>query len=265
MNYQTMLFEVENKIAHITLNRPQSLNALNQAMIDEIKAAIEECANNEEVRVVVMSGAGKAFSSGGDIKVMKAALESGKPAEFFEGPLQRLNETAGAIRNLPKPVIAALHGFASGAGLNLALCCDIRFAAKTARFNQAFIKIGLVPDTGGTYLLPRLVGMARAAELFFSGDFIDAVEAERLGMINRAVPDEALREETLNYALKLASAPTFAIGKIKLLLQMSYQLTFDSQAELERATQIEIAEKSRDFLEGVTAFFEKRPPEFQGK
>ncbi len=265
MSYESILFKIEKNVAHLTLNRPENRNALNQAMINEIKQAIDESTANDEVRVVVISGAGKAFSAGGDIKVMKQAVESGKPADFFEGPLKSINQAAMAIRNLPKPVIAAMHGFASGAGLNLALCCDIRIAALSAKFNQAFIKIGLVPDTGGTYILPRLVGMAKAAELFFTGDFLEAPEAERLGMINKAVPDDKLNEEVMKYTLKLTQAPTFAIGKIKMLLQRSYQLTFDSQAELERTTQIEVAQKSQDFKEGLTAFLEKRPPHFTGK
>ncbi|MFQ6115256.1 MAG: enoyl-CoA hydratase/isomerase family protein [bacterium] len=265
MNYENIIFKVEQNIAHLTLNRPDQLNALNESIIQEMQNALKESSSRDDVRVVVISGAGKAFSAGGDIKVMKQALESGEPAKFFIEPLRGLNQIAMTIRNLPKPVMAAIHGFANGAGLNLALCCDIRIAALSTKFNQAFIKIGLVPDTGGTYLLPRIIGMAKATELFFTGDFIEAKEAERLGIINKAVPDDKLQEETLKYATKLTQVPTYAIGKIKMLLQMSYQLNFDSQVELERTAQIEIAEKSQDFIEGVSAFLEKREPKFIGK
>ena len=214
---------------------------------------------------MILSGAGKAFSAGGDLKVLKEAVESANPEAFFQGPLNDLNELAGSIRNLPKPVLASIHGFASGAGCSLALSCDLRIAAESARFNLAFIKIGLVPDTGATFLLPRMIGITKATELFLTGEFVDAREAERLGMINRAVPDEKLVEETEALARRLASGPTAAIGQIKMLLQMSTQLTFEHQAELERQVQIELGKKSPDFVEGVTAFLEKRVPEFLGK
>lgn len=265
MNYKNIIFKVDKNIAHLTFNRPDKLNAMNESMMKEIYQAIEESGARDDVRVLVISGAGNAFSAGGDITVMREGLESGNPAKLFEEPLRALNRAAIALRNLPKPVMAVIHGFANGAGLNLALCCDIRIAALSTKFNQAFIKLGLVPDTGGTYILPKIVGMAKATELFFTGDFIDAKEAERLGIINKAVLDEHLQEVSFNYAVKLAKAPTFAIGKIKMLLEMSYQLSFDSQVELERSTQIEIAEKSQDFIEGVTSFFEKREPRFTGK
>ncbi|NIR52412.1 enoyl-CoA hydratase/isomerase family protein, partial [candidate division KSB1 bacterium] len=169
MNYENILFKVDKNIAHLTLNRPESLNALNEGMITEIGQAMEEVQKNDDVRVLVISGSGNAFCAGGDVRVMKQAVESDTPAKLLKEPLQALNRAASAIRNLPKPVIAAIHGVASGAGFNLALCCDLRIAALSTQFSQAFIKIGLVPDTGGTYLLPRIVGLAKAAELFFTG------------------------------------------------------------------------------------------------
>lgn len=265
MAYETILFEVENGIGHVTLNRPAQMNAFNEAMIGELRSVLKEAADDRSIRVLVLSGAGKAFSAGGDLKAMQAALQSDNPAEFFEAPLAGLNEVVTGIRSLAKPVLACIHGFASGAGFNLALACDLRIAAKSTRFNQAFVKLGLVPDTGGTYLLPRIVGLAKATELLFTGDFLDAEEAKRLGLVHRCVPDDELEARTQGWARELAAAPTRALGKIKMLLQMSYQLTFDAQAELERTTQIEIARESQDFREGVRAFLEKRPPDFQGE
>jgi enoyl-CoA hydratase/carnithine racemase len=265
MNYKTILFEIKENVAVITLNRPDRLNALNFELAQDLISVFNECSNNPEIRAVILQGAGRAFSSGGDVKEMGESLSKGtNPAKFFEEPLKMINNSAIAITECPKPVIASIKGFANGAGFNLALCCDIRIASENTKFNQAFINIGLVPDTGGTYMLPRIIGLAKATELFFTGDFITANEAEKLGIINRAVPEDKLENEVWQLAQKFSRKPTLAIGKIKQLLRKTYFQDFKSQVELERELQIEIG-KSEDFKEGIKAFFEKREAKFEGK
>ncbi|MDQ2920542.1 MAG: enoyl-CoA hydratase-related protein, partial [Acidobacteriota bacterium] len=188
----------------------------------------------------------------------------GKVEAFFDEPLRLLNECILLIRRSPVPFLAAVNGAASGGGCNLALACDLVVAGESARFNQAFIKIGLVPDCGGTFILPRLVGWKRATELMITGDVISARRALELGMINAVVPDEALSSEALAIAEKLAQAPTAAIGRIKELLEASATNDYGGQLELERKAQIQSGQ-TKDFREGVAAFLEKRPPKFVGE
>ncbi|RMD94215.1 MAG: enoyl-CoA hydratase [Calditrichaeota bacterium] len=265
MNYQNIILQRKDKIAQITLNRPQRLNALNEAMIDELTHALNTCQKEDTIRAIVIKGAGNHFCSGGDIQVMQEYLAAKKPEQFFQEPLKKIHRFALSITKLPKPVVAAIQGHASGAGFNLALCCDLRIAGQSAKFSQAFIKIGLIPDTGGTFLLPRIVGWAKALELCLSGEILDAREALQLGLVNQVVPDEELDKTAMTLANKLANGPTFAIGKLKILLQKSFSSTLEKQLEEEQKTQVEIVKKSQDFMEGVKAFLEKRPPRFQGK
>ena len=196
---------------------------------------------------------------------MNAIQASDRPDAFFGKPLAEIHQAATLLFELPKPTIAVVQGFATGAGMNLALCCDFRIAASNARMNQAFITLGLVPDTGGTWTLPRLVGLAKATELMFFGDFIDGTEAERLGIVNRAVAAARIDEETAAWAKRLAAAPTRAIGQIKALLRTAYQNSFAAQAEAERLAQVELALETEDYHEGFRAFFEKLPPKFLGR
>lgn len=264
MSYETVQLEVrEGGVAVLTLNRPDALNALTTSMAAEFKSAIHE-AVERGARSLLLTGAGRAFSAGGDLREMQRMAErSGRAEAFFDEPLGLLNECVLLLQELPIPVIAAVNGPASGGGCNLALACDLVIAAESARFNQAFIKVGLSPDCGGTYVLPRLVGLKRAAEWMMTGDSVDARQAAEMGMINRVVADEALMDAALNMASRLAQAPTAAIAKVKRLLAESATNNLAAQLEAERQAQIESG-KTKDFREGVAAFIEKRPPRFTG-
>ncbi len=263
MTYETLLFEMREAVAVITLNRPDSLNALNTQVGQEFQAAVAE-AREGGARAFVLTGAGRAFCAGGDLREMqRMAKEAGKVEAFFDEPLRMLNQCILLIRQTPLPFIAAVNGAASGGGCNLALACDLTIAAHGAKFNQAFIKIGLVPDCGGTFILPRLVGWKRATEMMMTGDVITASKALDLGMINAVFPDEQLMAQAMAMAERLAQAPTLALGKIKELLEASAKNDYGEQLELERETQI-TAGKTTDFREGVAAFIEKRPPKFTG-
>ena len=263
MNYETIQLEMRDSVCVLTLNRPERLNALTVQVANEFKAAVSE-ALERGARVIVLTGAGRAFCAGGDVREMQEiAKKDGRLEAFFDEPLRVLNEAILLIRQTPVPFIAAVNGVASGGGCNFALACDLVIAAESARFNQAFIKIGLTPDCGGTFILPRLVGWKRATELLFSGDLISATAAAEMGMINSVVPDDELMNKTMVMAEKLAQAPTAAIGQIKLLLDASAANDFGCQLDLERKTQIESG-RTKDFVEGVSAFLEKRPPRFVG-
>ncbi len=263
MSYETIQLEMRGAIAMLTLNRPDRLNALNVQVAHDFKAAVAE-ARECGARVIVLTGAGRAFSAGGDLREMQEiAKTDGRVEAFFDEPLKLLNEAILLIRQTPVPFIAAVNGFASGAGCNLALACDLVVAAESARFNQAFIKIGLTPDCGGTFMLPRLVGWKRATELLFTGELVSAQAAAEMGMINSVSPDNELMNTVMAMAEKLATAPTAAIGEIKMLLEQSAVNDMRSHLDLERRTQIESG-KTKDFVEGVSAFLEKRPPRFVG-
>jgi 2-(1,2-epoxy-1,2-dihydrophenyl)acetyl-CoA isomerase len=263
MSYETIQLEMREVVGIITLNRPASLNALTSEVGQEFKAAVADV-RERGARAVVITGAGRAFCAGGDLREMqKIAEREGKVEAFFDGPLRLLNECILLLRRAPLPFIAAVNGAASGGGCNLALACDLVIAGESARFNQAFIKIGLVPDCGGTFILPRLVGWKRATELMMTGEIVTAGRALEMGMINAVVPDEELLARALAMAEKLAQAPTAAMGRIKELLEASATNDYGGQLELERKAQIQSG-LTKDFKEGVAAFLEKRPPKFVG-
>ena len=264
MKYETILLEMRGAVCVITLNRPESLNALTMTVGREFKSAIAE-ARDRGARAIVITGAGRAFCAGGDLREMqKIATQNGRVEAFFDEPLRELNDCIMLIRLTPLPFIAAVHGAASGGGCNFALACDLVVAGESARFNQAFVKIGLSPDCGGTFILPRLVGWRRATQLMMTGEVISAPEALAMGMINAVVPDEQLIARAMAMAEGLAQAPTAAIGRVKELLEASAKNDYGEQLELERRAQIESG-LTKDFKEGVAAFIEKRPPKFIGR
>ena len=263
MSYDTVQLEMRDAVGVITLNRPETLNALTTKVGQDFQAAVA-AGRQLGARAVILTGAGRAFCAGGDLREMQMiAQRDGKVEAFFDEPLRLLNECILLIRRTPLPFIAAVNGAASGGGCNLALACDLVIAGESARFNQAFVKIGLSPDCGGTFILPRLVGWKRATELMMTGEITTAARALEMGMINAVVPDGELLAQAMAVAEKLAQAPTAAIGKIKELLEASATNDYGGQLELERKAQIQSG-LTRDFREGVTAFIEKRPPKFVG-
>jgi 2-(1,2-epoxy-1,2-dihydrophenyl)acetyl-CoA isomerase len=250
-------------IATVVMNRPERLNALNNELAIAVNEAFGRLAQDSSVNVVVLTGAGRAFCSGGDL----AALGKNRQAGTIQDvePLLRAGmQMVLKMRTMPQPVIAAVNGVAAGAGMNIALAADIRIAAEEATFGQTFAKVGLFPDYGGTFFLPELVGAAKAAELFYTGDLIDAKTALRIGLVNQVVPAAQLEETVKTLALKIARGPALAIRAVK-------QTLFASQEkELTLALENEVREQMRCFLsddcsEGIRSFFEKRLPKFQGK
>jgi 2-(1,2-epoxy-1,2-dihydrophenyl)acetyl-CoA isomerase len=254
---------LQNNVAIITLNRPDALNALSQKLVAELPQAIRK-AVEDKARAVLLTGAGRAFCAGGDLREMQEiAQREGKIEAFFETPLKMLHDCILLIRETPLPFIAAVNGVCAGAGTNFALACDLVFASELATFNQGFIKIGLTPDCGGSFFLPRCVGEKLAAEIFMTGETVTAQRAEKMGMINRVVGAEHLMSEATAMAERLAQAPTSAIGRIKEMINASFSNTLQEQLEMEHEAQIESG-RSEDFKEGVMSFFEKRPPQFSG-
>ncbi|MBI4851511.1 MAG: enoyl-CoA hydratase/isomerase family protein [Acidobacteria bacterium] len=263
MSYKTLLFEVNENIAKIVLNRPEAMNALSTDLAMELIEVFQDLATKDNIRAVILTGTGKAFSAGGDVKQMATVLGDDAPAKFRLA-LDIYHKLILLMRQLSKPIIAAINGVAAGAGFNLALACDVRIAAESAKFSQAFIRIGLIPDFGGTFFLPRIVGSAKAMELMMTGELIDAEKANQLGIVNLVVKNNELDETANFFAQQASSLPTAAIGRLKKLLDSSSTSSLTEQLELEAQMQME-ASATEDFREGVKAFVEKRQPKFTGK
>jgi 2-(1,2-epoxy-1,2-dihydrophenyl)acetyl-CoA isomerase len=260
---ETIKYELQETVAIITFNRPEALNALSLELTKDLFSAINQ-AIADKARAVVLTGEGRAFCSGGDLREMQSMWQKeGRIEAFLEEPLKALHDVILLIRETPVPFIAAVQGVCAGAGTNFALACDLVFAAENATFNEAFVRIGLSPDCGGSFFLPRAVGEKLAAELFMTGDTVSAERAAQIGMINRVVAAESLMSETLKMANKLALAPTASVGRIKQMLNASFSNNLSAQLDLEHQLQIESG-KGGDFKEGVQAFFEKRAPQFTG-
>ena len=261
--YDNVLLSVKEGVGTITLNRPERLNAFAGSMRQEVCQAVREMADHRDVRVLVITGAGRAFCAGADIGYMKDLMQR-NDTDAFHDLVEAGREVVTTIRTTPKPVVASVNGPAAGGGANLALACDIRIASEKASIGQTFNRIGLHPDWGGTYFLPRLVGSAKALELIFSGEMIGADEGHRIGLFNTVVPHDRLEAETLRFARELAQKPPLALALAKKAIYQSDDSDLSGMLDMELDHQLTCF-SSEDATEGLNAFLEKRQPRFSGK
>jgi 2-(1,2-epoxy-1,2-dihydrophenyl)acetyl-CoA isomerase len=263
MSYQTILFEINEGVARLTLNRPDRLNSFTVQMHQEVREALAQVAASKEARVLVFTGAGRGFCAGQDL-ADRAVAPGGQGVDLGDSIENNYKPLVMALRNLPMPVIAAVNGVAAGAGANIALACDLVIAARSASFVQAFSKLGLVPDSGGTWFLPRVLGNARAMGLALLGDKLSAEQAAQWGMIWRCVDDAEFKSTVDQLAAQLAVAPTKGLARTKQAIYDSWNQKLEEQLNMERDFQRELG-RSQDYAEGVAAFTEKRPPKFVGR
>lgn len=257
---ETVLFEIKNAVAYITLNRPEKFNAFNRQMALLLQNKLDDCAADKTVRAVYLSGNGKAFCAGQDI----SELVGENKMELKQILAEHYNPIVQRIRNLPKPVVGAINGVAAGAGANIALCCDVVVATHSATFIQAFSKIGLIPDSGGTYTLPRLIGWQKASALMMTGDKVNAADAEKMGMIYKVFADENFKIESQKIAVTLSQMPTKGLAFTKHALNNSFTNSWAAQLLLEDECQQKAA-STYDYNEGINSFLEKRIPIFKGE
>lgn len=259
---QFIQLEIEANVARITLNNPDKLNSFNREMAKELHEILDECTTNKEVRALLLTGAGRAFCAGQDLAEVIPA--EGEKKDLGETVAYTYNPIIQKIREIEKPVICAVNGVAAGAGANIAMACDITFAGQSASFIQSFRNIGLIPDSGGTYFLPRIVGTQRATAMMFLGEKIKADKAAEWGMVYKVSEDSALLDEAMAVALELAQLPTKGFGLTKRAINKGFSNDMHVQMKLEEELQRE-AGYTYDYTEGVKAFLEKRKPEFKGE
>ena len=264
MEYKCLIYEVEENIATLTMNRPERLNALGDTLRTDLHEAITTASGDPNVRAIILTGAGRGFCSGGDVKAMNEAKQRQASSPMMDKIAPSRDLTVLAMRDAPKPIIAAINGPAAGAGMNIALGCDIRIASSTARFGETFVKRGLHVDWGGTYFLPRIVSMAKACELIFTGDIIDAEEALALGIVSQVVEPEALMDTVRALARRIAAGPPIAIRLAKRALYHNQECDLRAALEYETYAQ-NICRETEDASEGIRAFVEKRLPNFKGQ
>lgn len=259
-----LLFETKDHIATITLNRPDVLNAFTEEMIEAWVAALQECRDNDDIHVVVLTGAGRAFCAGGDVRAMKESPDRNNPNLTKSRLWDMVQNIPKTLQEMDKPIIAAVNGPATGAGMDMASMCDIRVAAESAKFAESYVRMGLVPGAGGCWFLPRLVGMPKALELLYTADFVEAAEAKEIGLVNHVYPDDELMEQTYKLATKIARRAPISVRLIK---RATYQgQRIDLVTHLDQiSSHMTIARSSDDHMEAVDAFLEKRHPEFKGK
>ena len=262
MSYETIIYELKEGIATLTLNRPEVFNSLNEQMHKELKTVIAGIKKDKTIRVLIITASGKAFCAGQDLND-RSVNNGDEKLDLGESIERKYNPLIKSIYNLEIPVICKINGVAAGAGVGIALACDFVIAVDTSSFIQAFCKIGLVPDSGNSYFLPKLVGMARAKELCMLGDKLSATTAQEYGLISRVYPKETIDEEVQKLAVHFSNAPTFGLSLIKKALNESMDNSLNEQLELEKNLQ-RIAGHSNDYKEGVAAFLQKRTPNFKG-
>lgn len=257
---KNVVWRTEGGVGVLTLNRPERLNAIDSPTIDELWAVAGEAANNPDVRALVITGTGRGFSAGADVQSWSSGEDNADP----EGWTTKMHRVMSRLYWMPKPVIAAVNGVAVGAGCDLSLVCDFRIASSSARFGEAYIRVGFCPDGGGSYLLPRIVGEARAAEMIYTGRIIDAAEADRIGLVSDVVEPDDLMDKAMGLARTLAAGPTVAIGLAKQNIRGGYTLTFDEALRNELRAG-ELCGRTEDHKEGLAATVEKRQPNFVGR
>jgi enoyl-CoA hydratase/carnithine racemase len=264
MEYPEILYTKEAQIAKITLNRPDRMNSYGPVMSDSMKRAVTDASKDKKIRVIILTGTGRAFCSGADVKAMADRIDQPDADAIFMKQIISRNSLFGLLRKCDKPIIAAVNGVAVGGGLDLALACDIRIASDKARFAELFVRRGLFPVSGGTYFLPRLIGVDKALMMLWTGDLVDAKEAERIGLVTMVVPHEELETTTLELAERLAKGPPLAIQRDKRAVYDGLKMDLDETLKYARVIQTELSQ-TKDHQEGTTAFVEKREPVFRGE